>query len=81
LSPLTQIIGALLVLTAFALTQARLLSPDARNYLILNLLGGGVLALDAYIGRQWGFLLLERVWATIAAWGLSSPRRQSANRP
>jgi len=80
LSSLVQIVGALLVLTAFALTQARVLTPDARNYLVLNLLGGSILAADAYIGRQWGFLLLEGVWAIIAALGLTRSARLSEHR-
>jgi hypothetical protein len=71
-----QIGGALLVLAAFALAQARVLSvltPQARSYLVLNLVGASVLAVDAYVERQWGFLLLEGVWAVIAAWGLARP--------
>jgi hypothetical protein len=68
-----QIGGALLVLAAFALAQARVLTPQARSYLVLNLVGASVLAVDAYVERQWGFLLLEGVWAVIAAWGLARP--------
>jgi hypothetical protein len=80
--PLVQIAGALLVLAAFALAQARLLTPEARSYLILNVVGASVLAVDAYLGRQWGFLLLEGAWALIAGWGLARPRRvrESGNR-
>ena len=70
MSSLIQILGALLVLAAFALVQARVFTPEARNYLVLNVVGGSVLAVDAYIGRQRGFLLLEGVWAIIAAFGL-----------
>ena len=68
-----QIVGALLILAAFALAQARLLSLQARSYLILNLVGASILAADAYVERQWGFLLLEGAWAAIAAWGLARP--------
>jgi hypothetical protein len=67
---LVQILGALLVLAAFALAQARVVTPQARPYLILNLVGAGILAVDAYAEAQWGFLLLEGVWAVISAWGL-----------
>jgi hypothetical protein len=51
---LVQIGGALLVLAAFALAQARVLTPQARVYLILNLVGAAVLAADACVERQWG---------------------------
>jgi hypothetical protein len=75
LSSLVQIVGALLVLGAFVLAQTRVVTPEARSYLLLNLVGGSVLAVDAYGGGQWGFLLLEGAWALIAAWGLAARRR------
>lgn len=49
MSSLIQILAAVLVLAAFALAQARAVTPQARSYLALNLVGGGVLAVDAYI--------------------------------
>jgi hypothetical protein len=64
---LIQIAGALAILAGFALAQFGVLA-----YLGLNLVGASVLAVLAYLERQWGFLLLEGVWAAIAAWG--SPR-------
>ena len=70
---LVQIGGALLVLAAFLLAQARVLTPQTRVYLILNLVGASVLAVDAYVAQQWGFLLLEGVWAIIAGWGVARP--------
>ena len=78
---LAQIVGALLVLAAFVLAQARVVATQARVYLGLNLAGASVLAVDAYIGRQWGFLLLEGAWAIIAAWGLARPFRVLKDRP
>jgi hypothetical protein len=66
-----QIAGALAVLAAFALAQAGILDQRARSYLILNLTGAAVLAVDAWLGDQWGFLLLEGVWALVSAWGLA----------
>ncbi|HET7146311.1 MAG TPA: hypothetical protein VFI10_03840 [Gaiellaceae bacterium] len=66
-----QVGGALLVLAAFILAQARRISPQARTYLLLNVGGASVLAVEAYLDAQWGFLLLEGVWAIVAAWGLS----------
>jgi hypothetical protein len=65
-----QILGALAILAAFALAQVGALPTDSRVYLVANLVGAAVLAVLAYVERQWGFLLLEAAWALIAAWGL-----------
>mgnify|MGYP001077238712 CR=1 FL=1 len=66
-----QIIGSLLVLAGFILAQRGVLKPASLVYLVLNLVGSGVLAVDAALGRQWGFLLLEGVWAVVSAVGLA----------
>ncbi len=65
-----QIVGSLLVLAAFVASQRGLLDPRSRLYLVLNVLGSGALAVEALLGRQWGFLLLEGVWAIVSAVGL-----------
>ena len=67
---LIQIIGALLILAAFAAVQFDRMSPDSRLYLALNLAGSIVLAVLAVAASQWGFVLLEGVWAIVSAWGL-----------
>ena len=69
---LVQILGSLLVLTAFAAAQRGALSTESRTYLALNLVGAAVLAVVAAHEQQWGFLLLETVWAVVSAWGLAT---------
>jgi hypothetical protein len=69
---LIQVIGALLILAAFAAVQFDRMSPDSRLYLALNLVGSIVLAVLAVAASQWGFVLLEGVWAIVSAWGLVS---------
>ncbi|MFL5897961.1 MAG: hypothetical protein ACJ76D_05805 [Solirubrobacterales bacterium] len=72
-----QIVGALLILVAFGAVQFERMRPDSRPYLALNLLGSAILAVLAVAGRQWGFVLLEGVWAIVSAWGLMTAPRSS----
>ena len=65
-----QVLGSLLILAAFGAAQAGRMQPSSLVYLLLNLVGSTVLAVLAYHERQWGFLLLETVWAIVSAWGL-----------
>ena len=65
-----QLIGAFLILIAFALAQAGLMAPRGRLFLVLNLVGALILAGSAYDGRQWGFFVLEAAWALVSAAGL-----------
>ena len=77
-----QVGGALLILAAFTAAQAGRLDPHSGRYLTLNLLGSTILAYDALHGREWGFLLLELVWAVVSAWGVVgwARRRYGAGR-
>ena len=72
---LVQILGALLILAGFVAGQVGLLRVDSRPYLWLNLAGSLILTVDAWRGSQWGFVLLEAVWAVVSAWGLVTRRR------
>jgi hypothetical protein len=65
-----QIAGALLILAAFAGVQFDRMRPETRLYLGLNLAGSAILAVLAVLASQWGFVLLEGVWAIVSAWGL-----------
>jgi hypothetical protein len=65
-----QIAGALLILAAFAGAQAGRLDQRSTSYLSLNLLGSAILAALAAAESQYGFLLLEGVWALISAHSL-----------
>jgi hypothetical protein len=66
----TQIAGALLVLAGFTGAQVGRLSPHSVVYLVLNLVGSAILAVLAALDAQYGFLLLEGVWAVVSLFGL-----------
>jgi hypothetical protein len=65
-----QLVGALLILTAYAAAQFGAMDQHSRLYLVLNLVGSAVLAWLALDQRLWGFLLLEAVWAGVSLWSL-----------
>lgn len=70
-----QVIGSLLVLSGFAAAQRGWLDQRSRLYLAVNLVGSATLAVQAVFGRQWGFLLLEGVWAVVSLVGLVAALR------
>jgi hypothetical protein len=65
-----QIIGALIILGAFAANQFGEMPTDSRLYLLLNLVGSVILAILAVVEGQLGFILLEVVWAAVSGWSL-----------
>ena len=69
------LIGAMLILVAFALQQMGRWQSDNVLYLWANLLGSLTLTVIAWIELQWGFLLMESVWALVSAWSLLKRRR------
>ena len=67
---LLQLVGALLVLAGFTLAQLGRMDPQSIPYLVVNLVGSAILAALALHENQWGFLLLEGVWALVSLAGL-----------
>lgn len=68
MSQLVQLAGAITILVAFIASQAGKLATDAWAYILLNFIGGILLAILAFLDRDWGFLLLEGVWALVSGW-------------
>jgi len=65
-----QIAGALLLLAAYVAGQVGWLETSSMLYRVLNAAGSGILAVLAWLGRDWGFLLLEAVWSLVALGGI-----------
>lgn len=78
---LVQVAGALCVLAGFAAAQFGILSTQSRVYLVLNLVGSAVLTVLAAADRQYGFLLLQGVWALVSAWSLVRISRSRRGSP
>lgn len=76
-----QLVGSLAILTGFGLNQRGILAETSRTYLLLNLAGSSILACQTLRGPQWGFLLLEGVWAVVSAIGLAGTFRASRRQP
>jgi hypothetical protein len=73
-----QVCGSLLIVTAFVASQTGRLRIDGFTYLFLNFVGSAVLAVLAYLEQQWGFLLLEAVWAVVSLYSLVQLMRGAA---
>jgi hypothetical protein len=73
-----QVAGAILILVAYAAGLTGRWSTDSLPYLILNLVGSVILAVLAATSSNWGFLLLEGVWAIATAWQLIKRQPQNS---
>lgn len=72
---IVQVVGALMILAAYMAAQAGRWSTDNALYLWLNLVGSAILAVLAVISHNWGFVLLETVWAIVSARSLLTGKR------
>jgi hypothetical protein len=73
-----QIAGSLLILAAFVAALGGRLKQSSYAYLAVNAAGSAALAGTAVVSREWGFILLEGVWALVS---LYSMVRKAAGRP
>jgi hypothetical protein len=71
-----QLIGAFLILIPFAAVQLKRLQVTTVAYQLLNLLGSSALTYVAVTQQQYGFILLEGIWAIMSFIGLMQLRRR-----
>jgi hypothetical protein len=75
MSEILQWAAAIVVLIAFGLSQWGVWSVRSYRYLWFNFVGGAGLSAAAALSHQWGFVVLEGVWAVVAGWGISARMR------
>ncbi len=75
MSQIASIVGALLILAAYAAHQAGRLGRESALYHLLNIAGGLILGAVAVQSFQIGFILLEGVWTLISLVALVQMRR------
>ena len=75
---LVSVVGALLILLPFALSQLGRLPIGTVAYQAMNLAGSAALTVVAILERQYGFILLEGVWAIMSLVGLARVLRGGA---
>ncbi len=71
------VVGALLILLAYAANQFGWTDASNLLYQVANLVGSAILTAVAVIEFQLGFILLEGVWALMSLWGIVSILRGS----
>jgi len=69
------VIGAVMILIAYAGNQRGWMGRDSAWYNVLNLLGSGLLAWIAIRDRRVGFIFLESAWALLSIPPLVAMRR------
>jgi hypothetical protein len=71
------ILGAGMVLFAYAANQRGRLTRDDMWYNVLNLVGSALLTVVAVVDRRIGFILLEGLWAIFSIPPLLNRRRRA----
>lgn len=64
------VVGALLILLAFAANQLGRVDTSNLSYQLANFVGSVILTIVAVIEVQLGFILLEGAWALVSLWGI-----------
>ncbi|HVW41269.1 MAG TPA: hypothetical protein VHC18_07960 [Amycolatopsis sp.] len=65
-----QIVGSLLILAAFVAASSGRINQHSYRYLIANAVGSGVLTVTAVLSLEWGFILLEGIWALVSVYSI-----------
>jgi uncharacterized membrane protein len=72
-------VGAVLILAAYAGSQAGRMDRRSTSYNALNLAGSALLAWVAIINRQAGFIVMESAWVLLSIQPLFASMRKTAS--
>lgn len=67
---IASLVGAALILAAFAANTMGKLTSQSVAYQLLNAMGAGLLTASAVVSRNWGFIILEGTWTLISVGAL-----------
>lgn len=67
---IASLVGAALILAAFAANTMGRLTSASVSYQVLNAVGAGLLTASAVVSRNWGFIILEGTWTLISVGAL-----------
>ena len=80
LDEVTGLLGAALILAAYAGVQLKKLDPHRPAALLLNLTGAALVLVSLYFEFNLAAALLEAAWVLIALWGLFAWWRETLSR-
>ena len=66
LDQLVSLVGAVLILAAYAALQMGRLDQKSRTFNLMNFVGSALLTWVAIVDRRAGFILLEATWALLS---------------
>ena len=77
---IVSLVGAAMILLAFAGQQSGRLTSEDRAYLVLNLVGAAILTYFAVKAENLGLTVLEGSWTLISLWSVVKSLRASPQR-
>ena len=66
LEQIMSVVGAVLILVAYAALQANRIDQKGRTFCLMNFFGSGLLTWVAIVDRRVGFIILEGAWALLS---------------
>ena len=67
---IVSVVGAILILAAYAMLQRGAMSREDRLFNVMNFVGSSLLAWVAIVDRRAGFIALEVAWALLSVPGM-----------